>query len=427
MSLPKSRVHERLCSECALPKSDSFPRSFCKACPVCKRLYCVQHLRKHFQRRGVQKKQLTPCEAQLQCSTALPSVTVKGAPKSISNDDALCAYAAVLQCIASCFPSAVITECTSIMRQSKHAETAPSMVYGNVVAAQVNGLLACLRSLQSTDKNPLEIPEALMLRILPSASSTRAQPLEAVGLDASLNFAMHSKREMRDAASVFCDFAFLSHNLACEKLEVSTEKAVQNIQRVLFGKVRGREFHMLSFPADLWLLHEKRARACKADVSRSRTLCDIIFDVLGISESLSGEEALCQKLSLMSTDPAEDLWPSNLIIHFERTVSTQAGQHNSVQKVCTNFALPFLFHPCGNERAPSDTHIGSNLTITNKRPCFALTAVLVHEGDTAKDGHFTSFILRRGRWYFCSDTSYSACSEDAVDNAAAYMAFYCAL
>ena len=94
MSLPKPSVHERLCSECPLPKADSVPRSSCRACSVCKRLFCMHHLRKHAQRRGVQKKQLGPCEAHQPCYATLPSVAVKGAPKSISNDDALCAYAA---------------------------------------------------------------------------------------------------------------------------------------------------------------------------------------------------------------------------------------------------------------------------------------------------------------------------------------------
>ena len=55
---------------------------------------------------------------------------------------------------------------------------------------------------------------------------------------------------------------------------------------------------------------------------------------------------------------------------------------------------------------------------------YALRGVIVHEGMGAGTGHFAAFVLRGGRWYYCSDESYRECPEAEVAACQAYLSFY---
>lgn len=91
-------------------------------------------------------------------------------------------------------------------------------------------------------------------------------------------------------------------------------------------------------------------------------------------------------------------WPRVLLLHLKR--DTGGGQKD-------NRLL----------RIPFATHLGDN-------GLYLLRCIIVHEGKTATSGHFTAYVWRRGRWYYCSDESYRMCSETEVERCQVYLAFY---
>ena len=414
------------CFECNLQHSDKVRPSVCSACHICGKLMCMNHMRKHHERRGVDLKSTCQKYHKNACNPGLHAIQVKGSPRSIMNTSALCAYASVLQCLASCFPSSVLKECTDCIGNGDTNEKSDSdhhkrTSYGATIHTQMISLLQCLHLLQNADKMPLEIPAVLMLRILPKKYGVQEETFKCFDGEPEMGIVTYSDHQMRDAASVFCDFAFLHHSARTDAISEDVASAIKLYQSVFQGQIRQNQFNILSFPASLWLRHQKdikqHQRGPATPTDRSKRLSNLINGLFSSMPSDSHTLSLCNEMQSLNLSPINDEWPKILVLQFDRTSVVQTGQRAVRKKISSRFDLPFHYQHTGcamQGRLNGDPS-----------PSYSLQALIVHEGADAQSGHFTTFIQRRGKWYYCSDTSYCVCSEDAVDNAEVYIAFYC--
>ncbi|KNH04891.1 ubiquitin specific protease-like protein [Perkinsela sp. CCAP 1560/4] len=361
----------------------------------------------------------------------------KGAPRSVINHSALCSYAAVLQCIAVSVSSAQIAKsCREVLdltddavmgstfkenatiHNALYEANITDVSFDDYVRKRAAAFLVCLHKLQAAEKTALKIPPILLQRPLESSSDTDpAVDLTSRGVKLS----QARPERMRDAASLFCFFLFLDCAHILDRSSKVLFRSVERIQRMFRGVFFGRVSYTISLPSGCWLPVVKDSlKLNRKNINRpelfDRMFCSLFntkFPILSTEIEKTGDS--------MSERHATDTnlfiqWPEVLVLHFDRCASSVSCGKLIKKKITSKIPLPFTFRPFRlSEDSSQNDHRSSQ---------YFLQGIVVHEGVETGDGHFTCFVRRDTKWYYCSDTSYVVCSEDAVDSAEVYMAFY---